>query len=251
MLVSVRRSAAGYRLSDLLHTDSDLARHARTVVSAADSGVVDFGMPGTSLVRPQRVLVHDHEGEARIGCEPGGPVDRAATARQWAMLRIEPPAAGAVRLRLIGRLMPEVEVGIDRQQPPGDGVLASVWLSVYRVEVFCPQLPGTQQRQGRSVPLEVYAAAQPDPFLVGAHRLLRHANRHHGLQLRRVAAQFAGVPLADLAAATIGRLDHLGLSLTWIGTAGAHELTVDFPRPADSVSDLIATLRSYFGTTSR
>jgi len=226
------------KANELVLDDQQLARRARTTLAGADAGLLLTGdRPGRPrLAVPVRVF--DDGGEALIRCEQSSAVAFAARARRLAALVLAPNPIFGVRLTLSGRLSPAERTGVRA----ADVVVA---LSVDAVRVGCPHGHwGRPTAEGRSVPISLYAMAEPDILAANIPRVIRLVNDEHAEQVRWLAAHATGVPLHRLAAATLTGLSAHGAVLCWIDEHGAHHAELPFARPAHTLEDLAATLRA-------
>jgi len=231
------------KANELILDEQQLARRARTTLAGADAGLLLTGdRPGRPrLAVPVRVF--DDGGEALIRCEQSSAVAYAARARRLAALVLAPNPIFGVRLTLSGRLSPAERTGVRA----ADVVVADVViaLSVDAVRVGCPHGHwGRPTAEGRSVPISLYAMAEPDILAANIPRVIRLVNHEHAEQVRWLAAHATGVPLHRLAAATLTGLSAHGAVLCWIDERGAHHAELPFARPAHTLEDLAATLRA-------
>lgn len=181
-----------------------------------------------------QILLADDGGLPSLVCPKGSPL--TAAAGRIAQLDVTAPAladdpglrawasdlrpSGPVRVTLTGRLG---AARAWRLAPPGQ-VAVSVHLDSVTVEFRRHRGPLVQQR----VSLASYLAAWVDPTAAHAAWLVIHTNSCHQNELRRLAAALAGVPLAQVAAATIGALTADEVQLSWVATDGAHRTRLPF-----------------------
>ena len=235
--------------------DSQLAGRARTTLAGADAGVLLTGDGRGKILRPISVQVIDDNGDAQIRCASGSAVAQAASAHRPAILVLAPNPTFGVRLTLSGRLGPIDETngrvvgGLcgscranRRRSGAADNVVA---LRVVHVGAACPRdQSDSVLGEERTVPTDVYAAAEPDLFAANIPRIVRHINEHHGEKVRRLAAHTVGVPRSQLAAACLTDLTAEQANLCWLDESGAHPAVLPFPRPAPTLEELAAALRA-------
>lgn len=76
-------------------------------------------------------------------------------------------------------------------------------------------------------------------------RTAEHANEAHEPELRTAMASTFGLPLQDLLAASLRRVDPHGVEVAWLDGSGAHTQRLDFVRTVSSPQELGAALRSH------
>jgi hypothetical protein len=235
--------------------DCQLARRARTTLAGADTGVLLTGDDRGKIVKPISVRVTDDNGNALIQCAIGSAVAQAASAHRVAILVLAPNPSFGVRLTLSGRLSPPdgtngravggrcASCRANRSAATAPDIVVA--FRVDHVGAACPrEHPGSAQNEERTVPIAVYADAEPDLFAANIPRVVRHINEHHGEQIRRLAAHTVGVPRSQLAAACLTDLTAEQATLCWLDESGAHPAVVPFARPAPTLEELAAALRA-------
>lgn len=248
-------AAQGTRASDVMVNDVLVARRARTTLAGADTGVLLTEDDRGGIVTPISVRVIDDHGNALIRCTSGDAVALAANAHRVAVLVLEPNPNFGVRLTVSGRL--STPNGTNGRVVGGlcDSCRANralsgapdmvVALSVHHVSASCPHgSPDSAPNQERTVPIDIYAEAEPDLFAANIPRVVQHINTHHGEQIRRLAAHTVGVPPSELVAASLTGLTAEQASLCWLDAYGAHPAVLPFARPAPTLEELAATLRA-------
>jgi Protein of unknown function (DUF2470) len=238
----------------VMFDDRQLARRARTTLAGADSGqlltVGDRGLADTRFA----VRVCDDDGEVLIRCEPEGAVTRAARARRLASLVLAPNPTFGVGLTLSGRLSLTDGPGIAplrrghcacRAKEMASGSTdVVVALRGDHVSAACPRdHPRGLSIAQRSVPISLYADAEPDMFAATLPRMIEHLNENHAEQVRRLAAHMTAMPSSRLIAASLTALSAERATVCWVDGSGAHPATLQFARPAHSLEELAATLR--------
>lgn len=253
--MSNRSAECGPRASDVIFSDHQLARRARTTIAGADAGVVLAADERGRMVKPISVRLTDDSGDALIWCASGSAVAQAARAQRPAILVLAPSPSFGVRLRLSGRLSPtDVTSGrvVGDRCPSGraNGSVPGaadivVALTVEHVGVACPrERSDCLASEERTVPTAVYADAEPDLFAANIPRIVRYINEHQGEQIRRLAAYAVGVPRSQLAGACLTNLTAEQASLCWLDMSGAHPAVLPFARPAHTLEELAAALRA-------
>ncbi len=107
--------------------------------------------------------------------------------------------------------------------------------SAVRLEVVAVRWVGGFGRMGW-VPVEEYAAAQPDPLVRVAPGAIAHMNADHAGSLAACARAFGGVE--DATEASMTALDRYGFDLVAVTPSGRRATRVGFPAPVDDPSDV-------------
>jgi hypothetical protein len=234
---------------DITFDNRQLARRARTTLAGADVGLLLTGDAGGRIGKAIAVRVFDDDGEALIQCDRDSAIAQAARARRLASLVLAPNPAFGVKLTLSGRLntndRPDQQLSHSAARVMSGGTDIVVALRVDQVSAACPHThPQGAPSEEREVPIAIYADAEPDLFAANIPRVIRHVNSEHAEQVRWLAAHATGVPISRLAAACLTTLTANGATLCWIDESGAHPATLRFDRPARTLEELAATLRS-------
>jgi hypothetical protein len=239
-----------------MFNDHQLARRARTTLAGADAGVVLLsGDDRGEMGKPISVRLINDNGDALIRCASGSAVAQAARAHRPAILMLAPNLSFGVRLRLSGRLGPTDGTNgrlvggrcpscrANSSVPGAPDIVVA--LKVEHVGVACPREgPVSFTSEERTVPMAVYADAEPDLFAANIPRIVRYINAHQGEQIRMLAAHTVGVPRSQLAAACLTDLTAEQANLCWLDKSGAHQAVLPFARPAHTLEELAAALRA-------
>jgi len=216
---------------------AELARAARTIVTAATVGEVERG-------RHQRVrcTVIDHDGEPIVAVVAGQGLTAAS-------VRLRLRGEGDMGVCLSGRLSPlpsgTCPSGVSRWAAKVLQVCLDGGATLSRLTVDTVVLTTAHEAQGAvRVDLFEYALAEPDVVAAHGPRIAAHLNHAHAGPVRAAAAQGVGVDPDRIIGAAISSLDADGVDLAVVDAFGARFVRFEFGRPVTTVDELAEELRA-------
>ncbi|SHF51855.1 Protein of unknown function [Jatrophihabitans endophyticus] len=219
--------------------EADLAVVAREVLALAPGGTLHVrGLSADAAAGLGcDAAFYDDDGRPSFVVPPDSPLAEAATSRPGAVLAVPAGAAAGVTQLVLGGHLAVVE----QSEIQGSAVVV-VGLLVHSV-VLENDAPDSPTVAYRSITLDAWTAARPDPLHRAAQRLVSHTNHAHGAQLREYVAALRMIPAEDVIAAELAELDATGVQLQWLDERGAHRVRVRFPEPAHCPASLASSLR--------
>lgn len=216
--------------------DADYGLLAREVLALATGGTlhvrgIDESHPGLA-----DAVFYDDDGVPTFVVAGDSPLVAAARDRHRAVLAIPAGAATGFTLLVLGGHLAV------RAAPGGPDGVAAVGLLVHTV-VLERDAADSPTVGYRPVALAEWTAAAPDPLRPAAQRILAHANKAHGAQLREFVAGLRGIRAGDVLAADLAELNASGVQVRWVDARGAHRARLRFRHPAGCPGELAARLR--------
>lgn len=233
----------------------DLALRARELLADADGGTLHIHGVGQLGPDGLDVLFYDADGRPSFLCAPNSPVAVSATRQRRAVLVIDPsPAAGAIGTLVLAGVL---RVDGTETVPNGEGtggtvsdervLVVGLHLHSVHVEQDDPSLSPVAHR---SIALDAWAHAVPDPVARAAFRIVEHTNTAHAAELRAFVAGLRAIDERDVLAAELLDLDVTGVGLRWLDDRGAHTTRLRFASPARCPHSLAELLRRTLNTRS-
>jgi hypothetical protein len=216
-----------------------LARTARRVLADGEQMTLLINGVGRLCPGHPMVTLHDRDGRPTFLCEPGSPVAAAARRGCAAVLTIdvrEPD--GTVVSLILGGLLSVIgvdvvdDVSVDLVALPPDQVI---------VEYDEPGCPTISQF---AVPRELYLQVEPGLRPADIAPILKHTNLGHQQELCDFLGRHHDRPDDTIAGAEMVSLDESGTRIHWVDQAGGHVTTITFARPAGTITEMVALLRS-------